>query len=216
MSKGAIAKQNNTNDLSLEVYESANIYYRGIKRAFDIVLALIGSGVMFPLVFVVAVLIILESPGSPFYFQERLGKDGKRFRIIKLRSMRLDAEKNGAQWAEKNDPRITKIGMFIRRTRIDELPQFLNILKGDMSIVGPRPERPMFTDEFEREIPGFKKRLLVKPGVTGWAQVNGGYDITPKEKLKLDVYYINNSSIILDLKIIVKTIKVVFTGDGAR
>ncbi|MBJ8072270.1 sugar transferase [Bacillus cereus] len=216
MSKGAIAKQNNTNDLSLEVYESANIYYRGIKRAFDIVLALIGSGVMFPLVFVVAVLIILESPGSPFYFQERLGKDGKRFRIIKLRSMRLDAEKNGAQWAEKNDPRITKIGMFIRRTRIDELPQFLNILKGDMSIVGPRPERPMFTDEFEREIPGFKKRLLVKPGVTGWAQVNGGYDITPKEKLKLDVYYINNSSIILDLKIIIKTIKVVFTGDGAR
>ncbi|MDH4422863.1 MULTISPECIES: exopolysaccharide biosynthesis polyprenyl glycosylphosphotransferase [Bacillus] len=216
MSKGAIAKENNTNDLSLEVYESTNIYYRGIKRAFDIVLALIGSGVMFPLVFVVAILIILESPGSPFYFQERLGKDGKRFRIIKLRSMRLDAEKNGAQWAKKNDPRITKIGIFIRRTRIDELPQFFNILKGDMSVVGPRPERPMFTDKFEREIPGFKKRLLVKPGVTGWAQVNGGYDITPKEKLKLDIYYINNSSIILDLKIIIKTIKVVLTGDGAR
>lgn len=216
MSKGAIAKENNIKDLPLEVHESTNIYYRGIKRAFDIVLALIGSGLMFPLVFVVAILIILESPGSPFYFQERLGKGGKKFNIIKLRSMRLDAEKNGAQWAEKNDPRITKIGMFIRKTRIDELPQFLNILKGDMSVVGPRPERPIFTDKFEHEIPGFKKRLLVKPGVTGWAQVNGGYDITPKEKLKLDIYYINNSSIILDLKIIIKTIKVVFTGDGAR
>ncbi|EOQ02675.1 hypothetical protein IIY_01810 [Bacillus cereus VD140] len=117
---------------------------------------------------------------------------------------------------KKNDPRITKVGMFIRMTRIDELPQFFNILKGDMSVVGPRPERPIFTKEFEKQIPGFKKRLLVKPGITGWAQVNGGYDITPREKLELDIYYINNVNCILDIKIILNTIKVVFTGDGAR
>ncbi len=116
----------------------------------------------------------------------------------------------------KNDPRITKIGLFIRKTRIDELPQLFNILKGEMSLVGPRPERPIFTEKFEREIPGFKTRLEVKPGLTGWAQVNGGYEITPKEKLKLDIYYINHASIILDFKIIIKTVRVVITGDGAR
>ncbi|MEB9429949.1 sugar transferase, partial [Bacillus cereus] len=163
-----------------------------------------------------SLLIILESPGSPFYLQERLGMNGRKFNVIKLRSMRNDAEKNGAKWAEKNDPRITKIGLFIRKTRIDELPQLFNILKGEMSLVGPRPERPMFTEKFEREIPGFKKRLEVKPGLTGWAQVNGGYEITPREKLRLDIYYINNSSLLLDFKIILKTIKVVCTGDGAR
>lgn len=130
--------------------------------------------------------------------------------------MGVNAEKNGAQWATKNDPRVTKVGAFIRKTRIDELPQLFNVLKGDMSLIGPRPERPMFTAQFNEEIPGFIDRLQVKPGITGWAQVNGGYDITPREKLELDRYYINNMSFWLDLKIILKTIKVCITGDGAR
>lgn len=178
--------------------------------------SLVGLIVLMPVILIFSILIVLESPGSPFYLQERLGLNGKRFRVIKLRSMRNDAEKNGAKWAEKNDPRVTKIGLFIRKTRIDELPQLFNILKGEMSLVGPRPERPIFTEKFERDIPGFKKRLEVKPGLTGWAQVNGGYEVTPKEKLNLDVYYINHASIILDFKIIIKTVRVVITGDGAR
>src|SRR5699024_7760636 len=115
---------------------------------------------------------------------------------------------NGAKWALANDPRVTRVGKFIRKTRIDELPQVINIIKGDMSLVGPRPERPMFTAEFSKEIPGFTKRLSVKPGLTGWAQVNGGYDITPEEKLNLDLYYINNKSLKTDLSILFKTIKV--------
>ncbi|WP_144499540.1 exopolysaccharide biosynthesis polyprenyl glycosylphosphotransferase [Bacillus sp. FDAARGOS_235] len=190
--------------------------YLGIKYIIDFIFSLFGVIVASPIILIFSLLIILESPGSPFYFQERLGLNGNKFSVIKLRSMRNDAEKNGAKWAEKNDPRITRIGLFIRKTRIDELPQLFNILKGDMSLVGPRPERSIFTEKFEKEVPGFKKRLMVKPGLTGWAQVNGGYEITPKEKLELDIYYINRASIMLDLKIILKTIKVVITGDGAR
>ncbi|ASZ20031.1 UDP-phosphate N-acetylgalactosaminyl-1-phosphate transferase [Bacillus cereus] len=190
--------------------------YLGTKYILDIMFSLIGLLVLGPVILMFSIFIMLESPGSPFYVQERLGLKGKKFKVIKLRSMRNDAEKNGAKWAEKNDPRITKIGVFIRKTRIDELPQLFNILKGDMSLVGPRPERPIFTEKFEQEIPGFKKRLKVKPGLTGWAQVNGGYEITPKEKLDLDLYYIKNASIILDFKIIIRTVKVVITGDGAR
>ncbi len=119
--------------------------------------SLFGVIVSSPIILIFSLLIILESPGSPFYFQERLGLNGNKFSVMKLRSMRNDAEKNGAKWAEKNDPRITKIGIFIRKTRIDELPQLFNILKGDMSLVGPRPERSIFTEQFEKEVPGFKK-----------------------------------------------------------
>lgn len=201
---------------TIQVESNQSKIYLGIKYLLDVMFSLVGLIVLMPVVFIFSILIVLESPGSPFYLQERLGLNGKRFKVIKLRSMRNDAEKNGAKWAEKNDPRVTKIGLFIRKTRIDELPQLFNILKGDMSLVGPRPERPIFTEKFERDIPGFKKRLEVKPGLTGWAQVNGGYEITPKEKLNLDVYYINHASIILDFKIIIKTVRVVITGDGAR
>ncbi|EEK47820.1 sugar transferase [Bacillus cereus ATCC 10876] len=205
-----------SDDQIFQVENRQSKLYLGSKYILDVIFALLGLIILAPVILIFSLLIILESPGSPFYLQERLGINGRKFNVIKLRSMRNDAEKNGAKWAEKNDPRITKIGLFIRKTRIDELPQLFNILKGEMSLVGPRPERPMFTEKFEREIPGFKKRLEVKPGLTGWAQVNGGYEITPREKLRLDIYYINNSSLLLDFKIILKTIKVVCTGDGAR
>lgn len=201
---------------TIQVESNQSKIYLGIKYILDVIFSLVGLIVLMPVILIFSILIVLESPGSPFYLQERLGLNGKKFKVIKLRSMRNDAEKNGAKWAEKNDPRVTKIGLFIRKTRIDELPQLINILKGDMSLVGPRPERPMFTEKFEKKIPGFKRRLEVKPGLTGWAQINGGYEITPEEKLKLDIQYINNSNLLLDLKIIVKTVKVVCTGEGAR
>lgn len=193
-----------------------NMLFNMYQRTLDILLSLVGLLVGIPLIFIFGILIKIEDNGPITYKQERLGKGGKRFYIYKLRSMRTDAEKFGAQWAEKDDPRITKIGKFIRKTRIDEIPQLFNILKGDMSIIGPRPERPSFTEEFNKYIPGFVNRLAIKPGLTGWAQVNGGYDITPEEKLIEDMYYIRNRSILLDFKILFKTVKVVLTGDGAR
>ncbi|MED9947783.1 sugar transferase [Peptacetobacter sp.] len=186
------------------------------QRVLNILLSIIGLAIGIPLIIIFGIRIKIEDNGPITYKQERLGKGGKRFYIYKLRSMRTDAEKFGAQWAEKDDPRITKVGRFIRKTRIDEIPQLFNILKGDMSLIGPRPERPQFTEQFNREIPGFINRLAVKPGLTGWAQVNGGYDMTPAEKLVEDIYYIKNRSVLLDFKIIFKTVAVVLTGDGAR
>lgn len=190
--------------------------YLYVKRGLDIVLSAVGMVIATPIIGVFAALVVLETPGSPFYVQERVGKDGKSFKLTKLRSMRKDAEKTGAQWAQEDDPRVTKIGKFMRKTRIDELPQLLSVLKGDMSLIGPRPERPVFTEQFSREIPGFKHRLLVKPGLTGLAQVNGGYDLSPKEKLVYDLEYIRNLSPALEFKIMLKTARVLFTGEGAR
>ncbi|WP_297987412.1 sugar transferase [uncultured Anoxybacillus sp.] len=190
--------------------------YPYIKRGMDILFVLLATPFALPIVLLFAALIKLETPGPAFFFQERVGLHGRNFQVIKLRSMGVNAEKNGAQWATKNDPRVTKVGAFIRKTRIDELPQLLNVLKGEMSLIGPRPERPVFTEKFSKEIPGFKDRLQVKPGITGWAQVNGGYDITPREKLELDRYYIQHMSFWLDVKILFKTVKVCLTGDGAR
>ncbi|MGF9775885.1 exopolysaccharide biosynthesis polyprenyl glycosylphosphotransferase [Priestia aryabhattai] len=196
-------------------FSNNRIYFkmRGIVEFF---LALIGLIVTLPILLLFCLAIKLESKGPAFFLQERVGLNGRLFHVIKLRSMNENAEVNGAQWALKDDPRVTVIGSFIRKTRIDEIPQLINILKGDMSLIGPRPERPIFTEQFNKEIVGFKNRLVVKPGLTGWAQVNGGYDISPKEKLELDIYYIKNVSFITDMKIIFKTVKVVFTGDGAR
>lgn len=196
--------------------ERKETLYFIMKRIIDIIFSLVGLLITFPIVVLFSILIKLETPGPVFFLQERVGLNGKYFKVIKLRSMGVDAEKNGAKWAEKNDPRVTKVGGFIRKTRIDEIPQFINILVGDMSLVGPRPERPMFTAKFSMEIPGFIERLRVKPGLTGWAQVNGGYDITPKEKLALDQYYINNQNYKLDFKVILMTIKICITGNGAR
>ena len=193
-----------------------SIVYNVYSRILDIGLSLIGLIIGIPLVIIFGILIKLEERGPIIYKQERVGKHGKLFDVYKLRSMRVDAEKYGAQWAQNNDPRILKVGNFIRKTRIDEIPQLFNILKGDMSIVGPRPERPMFTMQFNDDIDGFINRLLVKPGLTGWAQVNGGYEITPEEKLKLDLDYIKSRNIFIDISIIFRTVKVVLTGEGAR
>ena len=203
------------NDIDYSLVKGS-VLFSVYQRSLDIVLSLIGLLVGVPIMIIFGILIKLEDKGPMTYKQERMGKGGKRFYIYKLRSMRTDAEKFGAKWAEKDDPRITKVGRFIRKTRIDEIPQLFNILKGDMSIIGPRPERPSFTIEFNEEIPGFINRLAIKPGLTGWAQVNGGYEITPEEKLVEDLYYIRNRSILLDMKILLKTVKVVLTGDGAR
>ncbi len=190
--------------------------YAFIKRTFDIAASLIGAVLaVIPMLFI-ALAIRLDSKGPVFFTQERLGKDGKPFRLYKFRSMRVDAEKNGAQWAAKNDERVTRVGGFLRKTRLDELPQLWNILAGEMSFVGPRPEREVFYEEFEKHIRGFKQRLMVKPGLTGWAQVNGGYDLGPEEKIVYDVEYIKNASIRMDLKCILKTVGIVFSHDGAR
>lgn len=191
-------------------------FYNFSRRLLDIITASIGLFFSIPIIVFFAIAVRVETPGNPLYVQERVGLHGKVFKIFKLRSMYMNAEINGAQWAKKNDARITNVGHFIRKTRIDELPQLINVLKGDMSLIGPRPERPVFTEEFEKEIPGFKKRLYIKPGVTGWAQVNGGYDITPKEKLLLDLQYIEKQGFKFDLLILLKTVKIMFTGNGAR
>ncbi|WP_035146490.1 sugar transferase [Caldicoprobacter faecalis] len=190
-------------------------WYEKIKRVMDIVLSLIGLVIAIPLMLIFGIAIKLESKGPVFYCQERVGKNGKVFMLYKLRSMYQNAEENGAKWAEKDDPRVTKVGRIMRKTRIDELPQLFNVLKGDMSIVGPRPERPIFTYQFNEQIPGFVNRLQVKPGLTGWAQVNGGYELGPAEKLEYDLYYIENRSIWMDIKIMLKTVKVILTGKGA-
>ena len=210
-------EEENIKDIKLDDVDVKNSFvYNVYSRALDIVSSVIGLIIGLPFVLIFGVLIKIEDRGPVFYKQERLGKDGKCFNIYKLRSMRIDAEKNGAQWAQKNDPRITKVGNFIRKTRIDEIPQLLNILKGDMGLIGPRPERPDLTYQFYEEIPGFINRLVVKPGLTGWAQVNGGYEISPQEKLVWDLDYIKNRSILMDIKIILRTVKVVITGEGAR
>ncbi|MBP5840470.1 sugar transferase [Lactiplantibacillus plantarum] len=188
-----------------------------VKRIFDLTVGLIGTVLSLPIVLVFAILVKLTSKGPAFYKQERVGLMGKSFNIIKLRSMYQNAEaRTGAVWAQKNDPRITPIGRFMRKTRVDELPQFWNVLKGDMSLVGPRPERPVLTEEFSRQFSDFPKRLRIIPGITGYAQINGGYDITPDEKCKLDNYYIDHYSLTIDFNIAFKTIKIIFTGDGAR
>lgn len=190
--------------------------YKTQKRCLDIVLSLLLVIPFSILIALFALIIFLGDFHNPFFCQKRLGVKGKEFWLIKLRSMRIDAEKNGPQWAVKNDARVTGIGKFIRKTRIDELPQIFNVLKGDMSFVGPRPERKELADQFLETIPNFNDRLAVVPGLTGLAQLSGGYDLTPKEKLVYDLEYIEKANLWLDIKLIFKTIKVVFTGEGAR
>ena len=190
--------------------------YRGLKRLIDFFLSIVLLMPAIAICLISGVLIVIETKGNPLFTQERVGLNGAKFKIYKLRSMYNDAEKDGHKWAEKKDSRITKVGAIIRKIRIDELPQLINIIKGEMAIIGPRPERPEFIEEFLKEIPDFNDRLAVEPGMTGWAQVNGGYELSPKEKLKYDQYYIEHEGIKLDTLILFKTIKVVFTGEGSR
>ena len=190
--------------------------YRIIKRGIDLFISIVLLIPVMLICSISALFIILETKGNPLYIQERVGLNGKKFKIYKLRSMYSDAEKDGYQWAMKNDVRITKVGHFLRKSRIDELPQLINIIKGDMAIIGPRPERPEFIEEFLQEIPEFNDRIKIKPGITGWAQVNGGYELTPREKLEFDKYYIDHESLYLDTLILLKTIQVVLTGYGSR
>ena len=191
-------------------------FYRLLKRLADIAVGL--SVAVFGAVpmLIIAALIKLDSKGPVIFRQERLGKDGKPFVMYKFRSMHVDAEVNGPQWAEKKDDRCTRIGSILRKTRLDELPQFFNILKGEMSLVGPRPERPYFYDQFETYIHGFRNRLVVRPGLTGWAQVSGGYDLLPEEKIVYDMEYISKMSVGMDLRCIFKTVRLIFTHEGAR
>ena len=199
-----------------EVKVSGTRGYLLFKRVCDIFVSFGALMVLwFPMV-IVGVLIRVDSDGPALFCQERLGKNGRPFTMYKFRSMRMDAELNGPQWASKDDCRCTKVGRVLRKSRIDELPQLINILRGDMSFVGPRPERACFYDEFEKYIPHFRQRLLVQPGLTGHAQVNGGYELKPEEKIVYDLEYIANRSVKMDLQCLWKTVMVVFSHDGAR
>lgn len=190
--------------------------YRAFKRAFDI--ASCGAALLIlaiPMA-IIAICVKAESPGPAIYAQRRCGKDGKVFSIYKFRSMYEDAEARGAQWAAGDDPRITPLGKKLRKTRLDEIPQFWNVVKGDMSLIGPRPERPAFSDEFEKRIIGWNQRMMVRPGITGLAQITGGYELLPKEKALYDLEYIENRSLAMDWSIIWRTLRTMVTGDGAR
>ena len=188
-----------------------------IKRAFDILLSALGCIVTSPIMLITALCIKLYDGGPVFYTQDRLTRDGKVFKVYKFRSMKTDAEKDGvARLAGEHDDRITPVGRVIRKVRIDELPQLLNILKGDMSIVGPRPERPELAAENEKIMPEFRYRLKVKAGLTGYAQVLGKYNTTPYDKLRLDLMYIEQYSLLLDIKLILMTIKILFIPESTE
>lgn len=187
-----------------------------VKRLLDIVFSVVFGLVLLVPMLIIGLLVKLDSKGPAIYKQERLGWKGKPFIMYKFRSMRVDAEENGPQWAERDDDRCTKLGKFLRKTRLDELPQVLNVLSGEMSWVGPRPERAYFYDKFEAYIPNFRDRLQVKPGLTGYAQVNGGYELLPEEKLVYDMEYIEKRSLWLDLVCVIKTVRLIFTHEGAR
>jgi len=189
---------------------------RTAKRVMDIIGASIGMVMGSPVFMLIAVLIKLESPGPVFYVQERMGLDARPFPVIKFRSMRTNAEKSGPGWTTADDPRRTRVGAFLRRTNIDELPQFINVLLGDMSLVGPRPERPVYVEQFRRSIPRYMDRHREKAGLTGWAQVNGYRgDTSIAERTKYDLWYIENWSLLLDIKIIIRTVLQFFNSPNA-
>lgn len=201
----------------LENINDQKLLYDFIKRIMDIFLSLIMGIALLILLIPLAIAIKLDSPGPIIYRQKRIGKNGKEFTLIKFRSMMTGAETNGALWTEKNDPRITGIGKFMRKVRLDELPQAINIIKGEMSFIGPRPERPEFQKTLNNKIPFFAERNLVKPGLTGWAQTMYRYTSTindTSEKLQYDLYYIKKRSLSLDLAILIKTINIILEKKG--
>lgn len=190
--------------------------YLLLKRSADVLFSLMLGILLFLPMLVIALWVRLDSKDPALFKQERVGKNGKSFVMLKFRSMGLDAEKDGPQWAQKEDDRVTKAGRILRATRLDELPQLWNIFVGHMSFVGPRPERECFYEEFETYIHGYRNRLVVRPGLTGWAQVNGGYDLAPEEKIVYDMEYIEKRSVGMDWRCIFRTIRLVFTHEGAR
>ncbi|MBN9555104.1 MAG: TIGR03013 family PEP-CTERM/XrtA system glycosyltransferase, partial [Alphaproteobacteria bacterium] len=193
---------------------------RVLKRAADFTVSLLFLAAVLPVTILVALAIKLESRGPIFYRQERVGLNGRIFRVWKFRSMRVDAEKDGVpRWACAKDNRVTRVGKFIRATRIDEIPQIINVLEGDMSFIGPRPERPYFVEQLRREMPYYDLRHRVKPGITGWAQVNYRYGESiedARQKLAFDLYYVKNNDFFLDLTILVQTVRVVLFAHGAQ
>ncbi len=191
-----------------------------LKRVLDLAAGIVGLLVSLPIMALVALAVRLESKGGVIYRQTRVGRMGKDFQVLKFRSMSVDAEQqNGAQWASVNDPRVTRIGRFLRTYRLDELPQFVNVIRGDMSFVGPRPERPHFVDELRKTIPYYDERHSVRPGITGWAQVEYMYGSSVEDafnKLEYDFFYLKNMSVLFDLAIIFQTVRIVVRGHGAR
>jgi sugar transferase (PEP-CTERM system associated) len=190
------------------------------KRAFDIFASAVLLAVSLPVIVLTALVIRLTSPGPVFYRQERVGLNGKPFMLLKFRSMRVDAERDGVpRWAAVNDNRVTPVGAFIRNTRIDEIPQIFNVLKGEMSFIGPRPERPFFVEELRHAIPYYFERHRVKPGISGWAQLNYPYGASvedAKQKFQYDLYYIKNYSLFLDFIVLVQTARVILWPQGVR
>lgn len=200
-------------------FSSGRMLSSAVKRIFDIIASLALLVLTLPIILVFAALVKLDSKGPAFFRQQRVGLYGQPFQLIKLRSMRIDAEKDGAKWAEENDPRITRLGRFIRKVRIDELPQTWSVLKGQMSFVGPRPEVPKFVDDLQEEIPFYGERHMVKPGITGWAQINFPYGASiedSRRKLEYDLYYAKNYTPFLDLVILLQTVRVILWPEGAR
>lgn len=189
------------------------------KRLIDLVCAVLGLLLASPIMLLVAIAVKLDSKGPALFAQTRVGLRGKCFEVLKFRSMRVDAEAGGAQWAKKNDNRVTRLGRYLRKFRLDELPQFINVIRGDMSFVGPRPERPVFVDQLRELIPYYDERHSVRPGLTGWAQVQFPYGASVEDayrKLEYDLFYLKNMSICFDAAIILKTIRTVLGGSGAR
>ena len=198
----------------------ASRWTRFVKRMLDLALSILLGLLTSPVMLLTAIAVKLDSHGPALYFQERVGENGRVFRIHKFRSMRTDAEQSGSPiWAREQDDRVTRVGRFLRLTRLDELPQLWNVMRGDMSFVGPRPERPFFVEQLAREIPFYMQRHAVKPGITGWAQVKYRYGSTiddAREKLRYELYYIKHLSIVFDLTIVLDTVKVILFGKGAK
>jgi lipopolysaccharide/colanic/teichoic acid biosynthesis glycosyltransferase len=189
-----------------------------VERLADVLCALLGLGLSVPLMLIAALAIVLESPGPVLYWQERVGRYGRRFQMPKLRTMIPDAEADGqAVWAQEDDPRITRVGSFLRRARLDEVPQLWNVLLGEMSLIGPRPERPEFVALLSSKIPKYEMRHVVRPGITGWAQVQFKYGASIEDaakKLEYDMYYIQNRSLLLHIVILIKSVVVVLRFEG--
>jgi sugar transferase (PEP-CTERM system associated) len=193
--------------------------FKRLKRGVDIIGSLLSLTLLAPMMLIISLAIRLDSKGPVLYRQERVGEDDKIFNLLKFRSMNIDAEENGPVWAEVDDQRVTRVGRVIRKLRLDEIPQMFNVLKGEMSFVGPRPERPFFVDQLKNQIPFYSERHVIKPGITGWAQISYHYGASKEdalEKLKYDLYYVKHMSPVLDLMIVFNTVKIVLLGRGAR